>query len=153
MLRRALARGPHRSPVTSNSMAPLAREGDIFVIVPAGKRGPVFGDVVAAVAGSRAVVHRVVGKRLGFYVTKGDASPGFDPRVRRQDLLGRVRALQKSGGGTISLDGARGRLVGAVLASLSLAEGIAGDVVSPPAILRRFFYLAARLVCLALPAR
>lgn len=151
MIRRALARGPYRSVVTSNSMAPLAREGDAFVIVPAGRRGPAFGDVVAAVAGSRAVVHRVVGKRRGFYVTKGDASPHVDALVRREDVLGRVCALVKSDGRLISLNGVRGRLVGAALAVVSLLEGILNDIASPPpTVLRLSFYLALRLVASAL---
>jgi len=146
-IKRELARGPYRSPVVSNSMAPVAREGDAFVVVPPGRRGPRFGDVVAVVAGSRAVVHRVVGKRAGLYITKGDASPRVDPPARRADVLGLVRAVEKSEGSFLPLDTARGRLAGAALAAVSALENTVNGVASPPpAFLRRFFYLALRLV-------
>lgn len=146
-VKRELARGPYRSPVTSNSMAPVAREGDAFVVVPPGRRGPRFGDVVAVVAGSRAVVHRVVAKGAGFYVTKGDCSPWADAPARREDVLGVARAVEKSDGRVLPLDSARGRLAGTALAAVSALEGAVNGVASPPpALLRRFFYLALRLV-------
>lgn len=146
-IKRELARGPYRSPVVSNSMAPVAREGDAFVIVPPGRRGPRFGDVVAVVAGSRAVVHRVIGKTAGLYVTKGDASPRVDPPARPEDVLGLVRALEKSDGSVLPLDTARARLAGTILAAVSALENVVNGAASPPrALLRRFFYLALRLV-------
>ena len=146
-IKRELARGPYRSPVTSNSMAPVAREGDAFVVVPPGRRGPSFGDIVAAVAGSRALVHRVVAKRPGYYITKGDCSPRVDPPVRREDVLGRVCAVEKSDGRVLALDSARARLAGAALAAIStLEDTVNGVTSSPPALLRRLFYLALRLV-------
>ncbi len=145
-----MARGLYRSPVTSTSMAPVARPGDAFVIVPLGRR-PTFGDVVAVVAGSRAVVHRVVGRRGALYLTKGDASPYFDSPARREDVLGLVRALEKADGRVLPLDSTRGRFAGAALASVSWLEGALNGVFwPPPALLRRFFYLALRLVRAAL---
>jgi hypothetical protein len=146
-IKRELARGPYRSPVVSNSMAPVAREGDAFVVVPSGRRGPRFGDVVAVVAGSRAVVHRVVGKGAGLYVTKGDASPRVDPPARREDVLGGVCAVEKSDGSILPLDTGRARLAGAALAAVSALENVVNGAASPPrALLRRSFYLALRLV-------
>ncbi len=146
-VKRELARGPYRSPVTSNSMAPAAREGDAFVVVPPGRRGPRFGDVVAVVAGPRAVVHRVVGQRAGFCITKGDCSPRADSPARRQDVLGVARAVEKSDGRVFALDTGRARLAGAALAAVSALENAVNGVVSPPpAFLRRSFYLTLRLV-------
>jgi hypothetical protein len=146
-IRAKVARGPYRSPVASTSMAPVARPGDAFVIAPPPGRGPTFGDVVAVVAGSRAVVHRVVGRRRGLYLTKGDASPHFDSPARREDVLGLARAVEKSDGRVLALDSTRGRLAGAALASVSRFEGELNAVFSPPpALLRRFFYAALRLV-------
>jgi hypothetical protein len=143
---RELARGPYRSPVISNSMAPVARDGDAFVVVPLGRRGPRFGGVVAVVAGSRAVVHRVVGKRAGLYITKGDAAPRVDPPARPEDVLGLVRAVEKGDGSVLPLDTARARLAGAALAAISALENVVNGVASPPpVILRRLFYLALRL--------
>ena len=144
-IKRELARGPYRSPVVSNTMAPVAREGDAFVIVPPGRRGPRI--VVAVVAGSRAVVHRVVGKTAGLYVTKGDASPRVDPPAQPEDVLGLVRALEKSDGSVLPLDTARARLAGTILAAVSALENVVNGAATPPrALLRRFFYLALRLV-------
>jgi hypothetical protein len=132
-------------------MAPVARPGDAFVIAPPGRRGPTFGDVVAVVAGSRAVVHRIVGRRGALYLTKGDASPHFDSPARREDVLGLVRAVEKSDGRVLPLDSTRGRLAGAALASVSWLEGAVNGVFSPPpALLRRLFYLALLLVRAAL---
>jgi hypothetical protein len=149
-VRRALARGPYRSPVVSNSMMPLAREGDAFVVVPAGRRGPHVGDVVAVVAGPRAVVHRVVGKRPGFYLTKGDASPRVDAPAKREDLLGLVRAVEKSDGSVLRLDTARGRLAGKAVAALSSLEDVVNGIAWPPRpFLRVCFYRTLRLVCAA----
>jgi hypothetical protein len=153
MVKRELARGQYRATVTSASMAPLARPGDTFIVEPLGKRAPRFGDVVAAIAGPRAVMHRVVRKRFGFYITKGDGSPCADEPLRKKDILGRARALEKSDDRAIPLNTLRGRLVGAALASISSLEAILNDVASPPpATFRRFFYVASRLVCLALDA-
>jgi hypothetical protein len=149
MLQRALAAGTYRSPVTTKSMGPLARAGDVFVVERAGRRRFRFGDVVAAAAGSRAVIHRLVGGRGGFLVLKGDASPRPDPPVRRADVAGWVRALEKRDGRVIRLDTARGRLVGAALASLSRLEGAVTDAFyPPPSHVRKIFYLASRALCL-----
>ncbi len=151
MVKRELARGQYRAAVTSASMAPLARPGDAFIVEPLGKRAPRFGDVIAAIAGPQAVLHRVVRKRLGFYITKGDGSPYADEPVRKKDILGRARALNKSDGRAIPLNTLRGRLVGAALAAVSSLEAVLNGVASPPpATFRKFFYVASRLVCLAL---
>jgi len=153
MLKRALAAGPYRSAVTTNSMGPLARAGDVFVIESPGRRRFRFGDVAAAAAGPRAVIHRVVGGRGGLLVLKGDASPRPDAPVRREDVVGLVRALEKSDGRVIRFDTARGRLVGAALALVSRVEGAVTDAFFPPPLLvRKMFYLSSRVLCLLLGA-
>jgi hypothetical protein len=131
-------------------MGPLAREGDAFVLTAPGRR-PRFGDVVAAVAGRTAVVHRVIGRRRGFLILKGDASPRADPPVRAAEVLARAKALRKADGRLLSFETRRARLVAAALAALSFGENVVGGVAGP-ATARRWFYLAARLICLALPA-
>lgn len=153
MLRRALAAGPHRSTVFTESMGPLARAGDVFLLEAPGRRRVRFGDVVAAAAGARAVIHRVVGRRGGFYILKGDASPRADVGVRRADVVGLARALEKRGGRVIRFDTARGRLVGAALAALSRLEGAVTDALYPsPPPVRKLFYLSSRALCLLLGA-
>jgi hypothetical protein len=153
MLKRALAAGPYRSAVFTNSMGPLARAGDVFVLEAPGRRRVRFGDVVAAPAGARAVIHRVVGDRDGFYILKGDASPRPDFAVRRTEVAGRACALVKRGGRVIRFDTARSRLVGAALASVSRLEAAVTDAFYPaPAFVRKIFYLASRALCLFLGA-
>lgn len=152
MLRRALAAGPFRSAVFTNSMGPLARAGDVFVLEAPGRKRVRFGDVVAAAAGPRAVIHRVVGGRGAFYILKGDASPRADVPVRRTEVVGLARALEK-GGREIRFDTARGRLVGVALAALSRLEGAVTDVFYPsPPLVRKLFYLSSRALCLLLGA-
>ena len=73
--------------------------------------------------------------------------------VPRADVVGLVRALEKSGGRLIRFDTARGRLVGAALASLSRLEGAATDAFCPPPpLVRKIFYLSSRVLCLFLGA-
>jgi hypothetical protein len=123
------------------------------VIEAPGRRRFRFGDVVAAAAGARAVIHRVVGSRGGLLVIKGDASPRPDAPVRRAEVVGLVSALEKSGGRVIRFDTSRGRLVGAALATLSWLEGAVTDAFYPSApLVRRIFYLSCRALCLLLGA-
>jgi hypothetical protein len=151
MLKRALAASPYRSAVFTNSMGPLARAGDVFIIEAPGRRRVRFGDVVAAAAGARAVIHRVVGCRGGFYILKGDASPRPDAPVRRADVVGVARALEKRGGRAIRFDTALGRLIGPALAALSRLEGAVTDAFYPsPPPVRKLFYLSSRALCLFL---
>ena len=81
LLRRQIADGATRVAVTSTSMGPLARRGDAFVFEPPGVRGARFGDVVLAVAGGRAVTHRVVGRRGGISFIASFA-PATNPEPR-----------------------------------------------------------------------
>lgn len=153
MLRRALAAGPYRSAVFTNSMGPLARTGDVFVLEATGRRPIRFGDVVAAAAGPRAVIHRVVGGGEGFYILKGDASPRPDVPVSRVEVVGLARTLEKRGGPVIRFDTARGRLVGVGLATLSRFEAAVTDIFYPaPPLIRKIFYLFSRALCLILGA-
>jgi hypothetical protein len=134
-------------------MGPLARRGDAFLFEPLARGGARFGDVVLAVAGGRAVTHRVVGRRGGLLILKGDASPHRDAPVRRVDIVGLARALEKRGGRVIRFDTTRGRLVGAALAALSRLEGAVTDALYPPRpLVRRLFYLSSRALCLLLGA-
>jgi len=153
ILRGQIADGVARVAVTSTSMGPLARRGDVFIIEAPGRRRLRFGDVVAAAAGPRAVIHRVVGGRGSLLVFKGDSSPRPDVPVRRAEVVGLARALEKRGGRVIRFDTARGRLVGAALASLSRLEGAVTDAFYPsPPLFRKIFYLLSRALCLLLGA-
>jgi signal peptidase I len=153
LLRRQIADGATRVAVTSTSMGPLARRGDAFVFEPLGARGARFGDVVLAVAGGKAVTHRVVGRRGGFYIVKGDGSSRRDPPVAPAEVVARARTLVKENGRTVPLRTLRSRLVGAALASVSRVEGAVTDAFyPPPPLVRKISYLSSRVLCLLLGA-
>ncbi|WP_157767777.1 signal peptidase I [Actinosynnema pretiosum] len=82
--------------VTSGSMGPLVRPGDVVLLDPAPDREPLVGDVVVySRSGAPSVMHRVVGRDDdGRYRTRGDANPTPDAApVAPEDVLGRVRGL------------------------------------------------------------
>lgn len=80
--------------VTSGSMGPLIRPGDVVLVQP-DPDDVVLGSVVTfRGADDGLVTHRVVEVTADGYVTRGDANPVTDSTVvRREDLVGRVRAL------------------------------------------------------------
>jgi len=130
-------------PVVSTSMSPLARRGDIFrVVVPGGR--PRFGDIVVAVAGGRAVTHRVIGRYGKVYLLKGDGAPLADAPASPEYILGRVTTLVRADGRAVKLAGARGRVVGVLCAAISRAEYALTHLGVPAPWARKFFYLAQR---------
>jgi len=87
-------------PVSGTSMEPALRAGDLAVIAPfLGLPRP--GQIVLARVSGRLLAHRLVevtlreGRRI--YRLQGDAEPGMDGAVRREDLLGRVVAIVRQG--------------------------------------------------------
>lgn len=134
-------------------MGPLARAGDFFIVESPRSFRFRFGDVVAAAAGPWGVIHRVVGRRAGYLVLKGDASPRPDVPVRPSEIAGVVRGVEKREGRLIRFDTYRGRLVGAALAALSRLEGAVTDAFyPPPPFVRKVFYFSSRALCLLLGA-
>jgi signal peptidase I len=82
--------------VTSDSMAPAARRGDVILVDPTPTRALRPGDVVTyRHPGTAPVTHRLVGGDAGAgYLTKGDANLQTDPQpVASGSVLGRVRVL------------------------------------------------------------
>ncbi|AGZ40002.1 signal peptidase I [Actinoplanes friuliensis] len=132
--------------VTSGSMAPLVRPGDVVIASPGAGSGPRPGTVVVlapAVSGGEPVTHRVV-ERLpdGRYRTQGDANAQPDSRlVTKAQLLGVGRIVVPLAG-TVRLHAGRAAPVaGLVLIALSLAI---------PQVRRRFRYAGRhRLVAVA----
>ncbi|GAA2561589.1 hypothetical protein GCM10010435_36760 [Winogradskya consettensis] len=77
--------------VTSGSMAPLVRPGDVVLASPGIGAGPKVGQVVViapATAGGQPVTHRIV-ERLpdGRFRTRGDANAQADSRLVAKDQL------------------------------------------------------------------
>jgi signal peptidase I len=82
-----------------SSMRPLIRDGDVIVLSPYGNRSPRVGEVVAAIhpVTGRLLVHRVIGKRRGGYLTKGDNAATTDGWFLDNHLPGRVSQVLRSG--------------------------------------------------------
>ncbi len=81
-----------------SSMSPFIREGDILTVDPAHPRELVRGDVVLyRSAGGRAVAHRLLGRRGGRLLIRGDADAGECERVRPEKILGIVVQVERGG--------------------------------------------------------
>jgi polysaccharide export outer membrane protein len=87
-------------PVRGASMHPTLRDGDRVVASPF-LGLPLPGQIVLARCAGGLVVHRLIDVRLRdgrrLYRLQGDAEPGPDAPVRREDLLGRVVGAWRSG--------------------------------------------------------
>jgi hypothetical protein len=89
---------PCRFEAKGFSMGPFIRDGDYITVFPLPTGGPRVGDVVAALLdGERTVVHRLVGKRFGAWMLKGDCMGEKDGLVERAALLGVIRRVDRKG--------------------------------------------------------
>ncbi len=80
------------------SMSPFIRDGDVLTVVPVDGR-PRRGDIAAYIrpmSGALAV-HRIVGRRKGDFILKGDNERGWD-LVPESGLLGLVNRVERKGG-------------------------------------------------------
>ena len=78
--------------VVGESMAPIL-EGLQRIRARMGDRNPRFGDVVLFYRRGNLIGHRVVGRRRGLFLTRGDSGRGFDPLLDPKDLVGVVTHL------------------------------------------------------------
>lgn len=81
------------------SMLPAIRWGDILTISPTSIMPVSVGDVVAFVrpVTEKLVVHRVVCRRGGGYIIKGDNVFGFDGLVPQDRVIGRLKRVERGG--------------------------------------------------------
>ncbi len=73
------------------SMAPFIRDGDQVEVDALGT--PKVGDIVAASREEKLLVHRIVGKKNGAFLLKGDHMPHTDGWFKKEDLLGKIVAV------------------------------------------------------------
>jgi hypothetical protein len=101
LLRTVLEKGkPFRFEATGDSMSPFIRNGDIITVSPLLGAPPRLGDVVAYIRPERRrklVVHRVIGRRNGSYLIRGDSAPDHTDLVPKADILGRVSRVKRNG--------------------------------------------------------
>lgn len=87
-------------PVTGSSMRPTLRENDRVLVAPFHGL-PCPGQIVLARVSGILVAHRLVAVEVGgerrVYRLQGEAEPGMDAGVLREDLLGRVVTVIRDG--------------------------------------------------------
>ena len=91
--------GSIRFKAHGGSMSPFIRSGDVVTVSPVGEKPVLLGEVVACrhPAGGGLVVHRVVGRKKGLFLIKGDGHGRVDGWVDRGRVLGRVVRVEREG--------------------------------------------------------
>jgi hypothetical protein len=81
------------------SMSPFIRDGDVLTIAPLQGSSPSFGDVVVFThpTTGKLIIHRIIGKKAGSYLTKGDNAPEGDGLIARAAILGHVIKVERNG--------------------------------------------------------
>ena len=100
LLRAVLDKGaPVRFRAKGFSMSPFIKNEDLVTLSPLQNASPGMGDVIAFVlqGTDKLCVHRVVGKKGDFYVTKGDNTSEADESVPREKILGFVTRVERDG--------------------------------------------------------
>jgi signal peptidase I len=100
VLRAVLDKGaPVRFRAKGFSMSPFIKNEDVVTLSPLQNASPGVGEVIAFVlqGKDKLCVHRVVGKKGGIYVTKGDNSSEADESVPRENILGSVTRVERNG--------------------------------------------------------
>jgi hypothetical protein len=131
LVREALrAHGRFRMVALGASMAPAIIHGQELVFEPVALEDVRNGDVLLAYYASqrRFCVHRAVRRVGGALLTKGDSLDVLDEPVRSEELLGRLRLLQR-GDGVMDVTRPRLRLAAAFLARLSLLSVVVASAV------------------------
>jgi signal peptidase I len=100
LLRGVLDKGASfRFRATGFSMSPFIKDGDVLTIAPVQRSAPRLGDVVVFThpLTKKLIIHRVIKKRAGFYLTKGDNVPEGDDLISKADILGLVTKVERNG--------------------------------------------------------
>jgi hypothetical protein len=100
LLRAVLERGePFWFEAPGFSMSPFIRDGDTITVAPLAGAPPGRGDVVAFLrpGSGKLVVHRVVGRRGGLFLVRGDNGGDEIDLAPAADILGRVTGVQRGG--------------------------------------------------------
>ena len=81
------------------SMIPFIQNGDIVTIVPLKEYAPSLGDVVAFAPplSGKLAVHRIIKRKRGFYLLKGDNNLVADGWIPYKKILGCVGRVERDG--------------------------------------------------------
>lgn len=100
LLQAVLQKGvPARFQAKGFSMAPFIKNEDVVTISPLKQKRPGLGDIIAFVRPEKEglCVHRIVRKKDGLYVTRGDNRSETDERVPIKNILGTVTRVERGG--------------------------------------------------------
>jgi hypothetical protein len=100
LLRAVLEKGtPARFQAKGFSMSPFIKNNDVVTIFPLKGKRPGLGEIIAFVHTETdgLCVHRIVRKKKGLYLTKGDNISDTTESVPRENILGAVAAVEREG--------------------------------------------------------
>ncbi len=88
-----------RFQAAGHSMSPFIKNGDVVTISPLRGSAPGIGKVVAFIhpVNGALTVHRLVGMKNGFFLMKGDSTSRVDGLVRKTNILGWVKKVERDG--------------------------------------------------------
>ncbi len=115
-----------RFKATGHSMSPFIKNQDIVTISPLPINRPVVGDMVAASFGERKsiMVHRVIAKKQGKFLIKGDNNKSQDGVFKQNQIVGLVSNVERNGMTVWFGQGYLGRVI-AILSKTGLLNSIA----------------------------
>ena len=99
LLRSVLDRGGSlKFETRGSSMSPFIRDSDWVTTAPLGRRAVRLGDIVACVVSEneRPIIHRVVSRKNGCYLIKGDRTASADGHAYAEDIIGRVTVVERN---------------------------------------------------------
>ena len=100
LLQAMLQKGlPVRFEAKGFSMSPFIRNKDVVTVSPLKRQRPGLGDIIAFAHPETQglCIHRIVRKKEGAYVTKGDNLSDADERVLEENILGFVTRVERDG--------------------------------------------------------
>ena len=119
--------------VLGSSMLPTLWPGET-VLIEKRTLGPSVGDIVLCEREGRFFLHRLVGVKAGFWITRGDAAGQEDPPVSADGMLGVLAGVRRGTEWVVVPKemSAASQLVAAVLGSSRLLASVVLRWVSPP---------------------
>lgn len=96
-----LVSGGLRLQALGTSMLPAIWPGDVLSIEPKSSQEMSPGDIVLVARQGRFFVHRLIGKRNGGWITRGDSLPQNDEPAAEIQVLGKVSLIHRKTGAVV----------------------------------------------------
>jgi len=120
--------------IQGGSMHPFIRRKDIVTVKPMKYEEARIGDIIAfrrSSSDNTLTVHRMIKKRIGYIVTKGDANKHGDPPVHHMNICGKVVKIVRNSK-VINLENRFNRLSSYFIACLSWSLAVLREVMVHP---------------------